>query len=203
MSAPVSNPSRVRLFKNERLEKLTLISPRTFALSWCVLLPMIGYVGWGTAAPLQAMAMSLAGLLGWTVFEYLMHRYLFHWQSEIPLVQWLVYLIHGNHHASPNDPMRGLMPLPVSIGVGALVWLALVSAFGVVGTWSFLGFMIGYVIYDTVHYACHQWPMRSGLGGMLKRHHMRHHHVDEGGNFAISAIFLDHVFRSKITSLKR
>lgn len=203
MPAPISSSQRIRLFKNERLEKLTLISPRTFALSWSVMLPLIAAVGWGTTGPWQALGLVAGGLVVWTLFEYAMHRYLFHWESEVPLVRGLVFLIHGNHHDSPNDPMRGLMPLPVSVSVGALVWALFVALAGLAGTWLLLGFMTGYVIYDTVHYACHQWPMRGRLGAMLKRHHMRHHYLDEDSNFAISAIFWDRVFGSRIASLKR
>ena len=203
MPAPVSSPQRIRLFKSERLEKLTLISPRTFAVSWAVLLPLIAWAGWGSASPLEALALVAVGLMAWTLFEYAMHRYLFHLDSKVKAVRWLVFLIHGNHHDSPGDPMRGLMPLPVSIGVGLLVWAGCEAALGMAATWAFLGFMTGYVIYDAVHYACHQFPMRGRIGAMLKRHHMRHHYVDDEGNFAISAIFWDRVFGSRITSLKR
>lgn len=203
MHAPVSSPQRIRLFKSERLEKLTLISPRTFAVSWAVMLPLIALAGWGSASVISALALVAAGLVVWTLFEYAMHRYLFHLDGKAPLVRWLVFLIHGNHHASPNDPMRGLMPLPVSVTVGALVWAACFALMGKAGTWAFLGFMTGYVIYDAVHYACHQFPMRGPIGAAFKRHHMRHHYVDEEGNFAISAIFWDRVFGSRIRSLKR
>lgn len=203
MSSPLSSPQRIRLFKSERLEKFTLISPLAFAASWAVMLPLIALAGWGSATFHHAVGLVMLGLVGWTLFEYAMHRYLFHLDSKVPLVRWLVFLIHGNHHQSPNDPMRGLMPLPVSILVGTLVWAGLVALLGRAGTWAFLGFMTGYVVYDAVHFACHQYPMRSRVGIMLKRHHMRHHHIDESGNFAISAILWDRVFGSRITSLKR
>jgi len=203
MPPPVSSSPRIRLFKSERLEKLTLMSPRMFALSWAVILPLIAFAGWGAAQFHHALGLVTVGLLGWTLFEYSMHRYLFHLETDVPVLRWLVYLIHGNHHLSPNDPMRGLMPLPVSISVGALIWVGLVAVFGPAGTWVLLGFMTGYVIYDAVHYACHHFPMRSRIGAALKRHHMRHHYVDEGGNFAISAIFWDRVFGSRITSLRK
>ncbi|MEE4453617.1 sterol desaturase family protein [Novosphingobium resinovorum] len=171
------------------------------------MLPAIAAAGWTNARPLaaphQALGLIAAGLVVWVLFEYAMHRYLFHLQSELALVKWFVFLIHGNHHASPNDPMRGLMPLPVSMGVGALVWALCLALLGAPGTWLLLGFMSGYVFYDAIHFACHQWPMRGRLGSAFKRHHMRHHHVDEHGNYAISAIFLDRLFRSRITSLRR
>lgn len=169
---------------------------------------MIAVAGWYTGGrhapgPLQMAGLVAGGLLVWTLFEYAMHRYLFHLESNVPVLRWFVYLIHGNHHASPNDPLRGLMPLPVSVSVGSLVWAACIGVLGTQGTWLFLGFMTGYVLYDAVHFACHQWPMRGALGKMFKRHHMRHHYVDEDGNFAISALFWDRVFGSRIRSLKR
>ena len=203
MPAPVSSSQRVRLFKSERLEKLTLISPRTFALSWAVMLPLIAWTGWGSASPLYASALIAAGLTVWTLFEYAMHRYLFHLDSDVAVIRWLVFLIHGNHHDNPNDALRGLMPLPVSVSIGSLVWLAFVALLGPAGTWMLLGFMTGYVLYDAVHFACHQFSMRGRLGKALKRHHMRHHYVDEDSNFAITAIFLDRVFGSRIASLKQ
>lgn len=203
MPPPASASQRVRLFKSERLEKLTLMSPRTFALSWAILLPAIAWAGWGSASPMRAIGLGMAGLLVWSLFEYAMHRFIFHWKSDIAAVRWLVYLIHGNHHETPGDPMRGLMPLPVSVTVGGGVWLLCLAALGNAGTWLFLGFMTGYVLYDGLHFACHQLPMRGRIGSALKRHHMRHHHIDDDGNFAISAIFWDRVFGSRIATLKR
>ncbi|WBO23046.1 sterol desaturase family protein [Sphingomonas abietis] len=206
MPAPSPGPQRVRLFKNERLERLSLISARTFALGWIVMLPLVAWVGCYRTrpldAPLETLGFLVVGLLIWSVFEYAMHRYLFHFESDSPGVQWLVYLIHGNHHDSPNDPLRGLMPLPVSIAVMGLAWLAFVATLGAQGTWPALGFMLGYVIYDAVHYSCHQFSMRGKLGSALKHHHMRHHYAKTTGNYAISAIFWDRVFGSRITSLK-
>lgn len=194
---------RVRLFANQHLERLTLISPGIFALFWAIALPLIAWVGWGAVEPWAGFGLALAGIVVWTLFEYAMHRYLFHLETNVPVLKWFVFLIHGNHHSSPNDPLRGLMPLPASLPIAALVWLAFDLALGKPGTWLFLGFMIGYVLYDGIHFACHQWSMEGRVSSAIKRHHMRHHYVDEDRNFAISAIFWDQVFGSRITSLKR
>ena len=179
------------------------MSPRTFVVSWALLLPAIAWVGWGSAEEWLAIALIAAGLLVWTLFEYLMHRYPFHFKTEQPLLRRMVFLTHGNHHESPNDPMRNLMPLLVSLPVAAVVWGIGLALLGRAGTWLFLGWITGYVIYDLLHYACHQWPMRGRLGAALKRHHMRHHHFDETGNYAISGIFWDRVFGTWIGTLKR
>lgn len=194
---------RIRLFKNPYLEQLTLISPRTFAVTWAIVLPLAAWTGWGAVTPLTGLGLFVAGLFAWSLCEYVLHRYLFHWELDVPAVKWFVFLIHGNHHESPNDPLRDMMPLSVSLPVSALVWGSCAALMGLAGSWAFLGWITGYVIYDMVHYACHQWPMRGKLGSSLKRHHMRHHHIDEGGNFGISAIFWDRVFGSRIKSLKR
>jgi len=194
---------RIRLFRNDGLERLTVISPVAFVLIWSVVLPLIAWDGFGVTGVMMATVLVLNGLIAWTLFEYVMHRYLFHWGLDWRPVQWFVFLIHGNHHAAPNDRMRNLMPPVISLPVAALIWGGFVTAFGPIASWFVLGFLLGYVIYDLVHFACHQWPMRGRLGMALKRHHMRHHHVNDDGNFAISAIFWDRVFGTAITSCKR
>ncbi|WP_243652562.1 sterol desaturase family protein [Novosphingobium sp. PhB165] len=191
------------MFKSEKLERLTLISPRVFAGAWAVLLPSIAWTGWGTVSPLAGLGLFLAGLVVWTLFEYAMHRYLFHWETDVPMLKGFVFLMHGNHHEAPNDPLRSIMPLSASVPIAAAVWGLFVLLLGTPGTWLFLGFIVGYVMYDVVHYAAHQWPMQGRLSQAIKRHHMRHHYVDEGGNYSISAIFWDRVFGSRIQSLKR
>jgi len=98
----------------------------------------------------------------------------------------------------PNDPLRNLMPPIVSLPVAGLVWAALVTLAGPAGNWLFLGWISGYVAYDLVHYACHQWPMKGRLARMLKTHHMRHHHLHEDGNYAITGMMWDRLFRTRI-----
>lgn len=202
MPVPTPSSQRARLFKNAFLEMLTIMSPRTFMVSWALLLPMIAWIGWGSVSPGHGLALVAIGLFAWTLFEYAMHRFPFHFESSYSVVSRAVFLMHGNHHADPNDALRNLMPLIVSIPIAAVVWGGCLALSGPPGTWLFLGWITGYVAYDLVHFACHQWPMRGRLGSVLKRHHMRHHYVDEMGNYAISAIFWDRVFGSRITSLK-
>ena len=202
MPSPDHHAARVRLFRNETLERLTIMTPRTFALFWSLALPAIAWAGWGAVSGLTGMALVAGGLGLWTLFEYAMHRYLFHLRSDLPPVRALIFLMHGNHHDDPGDPLRGLMPLPASLPIAGLVWLTLYLLAGAAGTWIFLGFVAGYVLYDVVHFACHQWDMGGPLGTMLKRHHMRHHFVDHDRNFAITAIWWDRVFGSQITTLR-
>ncbi len=193
---------RTRLFGSPFLESLTVISAPAFIALWAVLLPAILICALVVAPTLWAPALIVAGLLGWSLTEYALHRFVFHFEARSPLVKRWIFIIHGNHHADSNDPLRNLMPPVVSLPVGGLVWLACVSAIGPAGTWALLGFMSGYVTYDLVHYACHQWPMKSRLARMLKVHHMRHHHLNVRGNYAITGMAWDRLLATRIGSAR-
>lgn len=195
--------SRLRLFRSARLERLTVVSARGFVALWAVLLPAIGLTGALTALTWWAVPLFVAGLIVWTVTEYALHRHVFHLQPTSPVLKQMVFVIHENHHAEPNDPLRNLMPPIVSVPVGILVWLLSVAVFGLAGTWFLLGFMVGYVGYDLVHFACHQFPMKGRIGRALKVHHMRHHHLMVGGNYAITGMIWDRVFGTHISSVPK
>lgn len=197
--SPYSHP-RVKLFRSARLERLTVISMRWFVVLWAILLPAIALVGIATAPTLWAPMLVGTGWLVWSLTEYLLHRHLFHFEPRSPLLQRAVFIIHGNHHSESNDPLRNLMPPIVSIPVGLLVWAAAIAAAGPAGTWLLFGFMSGYVAYDIIHYACHQFPMKGPFGRMLKTHHMRHHHRRAKGNYAITGMLWDRVFATRIPS---
>lgn len=185
---------RIRLFRNDLLERTTLVSPVSFAIVWTAFLALAIYASWGVAGPVAAAGLIAAGVTIWVLFEYAMHRFLFHMKLTSAFGRHLIFLTHGNHHAMPGDPQRNIMPPMISVGISCMVWAILWSAFGAAGSVIFLGFGIGYVVYDSVHYACHQLPLRSGLLGRLRRHHIRHHCAKEEGNYAITAIFLDRLF---------
>src|SRR6185437_5377933 len=46
----------------------------------------------------QTILLFIGGMFFWTFFEYLMHRFVFHWVSENPRAQKFIYVMHGNHH---------------------------------------------------------------------------------------------------------
>lgn len=190
----------VRLFGNPVLEALTVMSVPAFVALWTVLLPAILVTAVLMAPTLWAPALVVAGIAVWTLTEYTLHRFVFHFEANSEILRRIVFIIHGNHHLSPNDPLRNLMPPIVSIPVGALVWAGFVGIFGPVGTWCLLGFMAGYVGYDLVHYACHQWPMKGPLARILKTHHMRHHHLKVEGNYAITGMVWDRILATRIPS---
>lgn len=193
---------RTRLFQSPVLEALTVISAPAFIALWAVVLPAILICALIVAPTFWAPALFVVGALGWSFTEYALHRYVFHFEARSDLVKRWIFIIHGNHHADPNDPLRNLMPPAVSLSVGAVVWFVCYSAIGPAGTWTFLGFMMGYVAYDLVHYACHQWSMKGRLARLIKVHHMRHHHLRVRGNYAITGMAWDRLLSTRIGSIR-
>lgn len=198
ISADGSQPPRIRLFKSDRLEKLTTITPRGFALTWSAIIVLAIGLSWRTAGAVAAVGFVLLGALVWTLFEYAMHRFVFHLKAHSGIGQQIIFVMHGNHHDTPNDIDRNLMPTVVSIPILGTFWGLSLLLFGAAGSIVFIGFALGYVFYDSVHYACHQFPMRAPILRQLRRHHIRHHFAKEHGNYAITAIFWDRVFRTRL-----
>lgn len=195
---------RIRLFRSDFMEWFTVISPRAFVAIWSVVLALIVYTAWGSASIGAALGLVVLGLIGWTLFEYALHRFFFHWETKWKLLEEAVFVTHGNHHIDPNDPDRNLMPPIVSMPISGAIWAGCVALFGSPGTVLFLGFITGYVAYDCTHYACHQFAMRSPALKYLRRHHIRHHYARQDGNYAITGLIWDHVFGTFIpTKSKR
>ena len=194
---------RIRLFHNDFLERTTTVSPIAFVLTWASMLAFAVYAGWGAASFVESVGLALFGLFLWSLFEYAMHRFIFHMKLTSNLGRAFLFLSHGNHHTQPNDAKRNIMPPLVSVAICGTVWLVLYLVAGQIGSVIFIGFGIGYVIYDSVHYAVHQFPLRHGLLGRLKRHHIRHHYAREEGNFSITAIFWDRVFGTAVATKRR
>lgn len=189
---------RIRLFRNDLLERLTLVSPPAFALTWAVFLALALYAGWGATSLSVSIMLVLLGVLIWTLFEYAMHRFIFHLKPTSAVGRWLIFLTHGNHHAAPGDRYRNIMPPIVSLVLSGAIWWAFWMLLGPTGSVLYLGFGIGYVVYDAIHFACHQLPMRGPILRQLRRHHIRHHHAKQEGNYAITAIFWDRLFGTDI-----
>jgi sterol desaturase/sphingolipid hydroxylase (fatty acid hydroxylase superfamily) len=194
------NPDSVRLFESDFLEFFTHISPVTIIVMWVpvILFLFVRSVQAVSGGQFWHIPLGIVvGLLMWTVAEYLLHRYLFHYEPTTPRMERLFYLFHGVHHHQPQDKTRLVMPLPLSIPLAilfyGLFYLVLATLLGL-PAWVnpvMIGFMVGYLAYDLIHYATHHFPMRSRLGKYLKRHHMIHHYKAPDARFGVSSPLWD------------
>ena len=138
----------------------------------------------------------VGGYALWTLFEYWLHRIVFHFEPEDGLGARMHWIIHGVHHDHPNDPLRLVMPPAVSVPLGAIVFGVLYLLFGAgYAPGLGAGFFAGYLVYDMIHYYLHHFRPRGRLGRMLRERHMRHHFQDDTRGFGISAPYWDEVFR--------
>jgi len=143
MNRPPHQSNRLVLFENRWLEQFTVISVGWFVAIWAVIVPLVVMAAWGTFSPLSAIGLMLAGWFIWSIFEYIAHRKLFHFDTDRPWLERVVFIIHGNHHVQPRDELRNLMPPIVSVPVSMSIWALLWAMAGDAGTWMFVGFIGG------------------------------------------------------------
>ena len=185
------------MFESRLLDALSRVHP---AVPVLIFVPAIALLAaWGlslTSVPL-AIGLFALGYALWTLFEYWLHRIVFHFEPEDGLGARLHWIIHGVHHDHPNDPMRLVMPPAVSVPLAAavfgLIWLISGHAYAP-GLGA--GFFAGYLVYDMMHYYLHHFRPHGRLGRMLRERHMRHHFQDDTRGFGISAPYWDEVFRT-------
>ncbi len=188
-----------RMFESDFLERFSRIHPATPFVVW---IP-IGAFSLGSSVVrhelgLPAIAATFAaGILFWTIAEYFLHRYVFHWMKDTPRGRRVHFLLHGVHHDYPNDKDRLVMPLLTSVPLALLFLVLFVTVLGRVVTEPFFaGFVVGYLFYDGTHYFVHHFVPTSRWGKLLRRHHLTHHHADHHGGFGVSSPLWDIVFRT-------
>ncbi|HSQ58993.1 MAG TPA: sterol desaturase family protein [Acidobacteriota bacterium] len=193
----------IRLFKSDYLEFFTHIHPAVVLLLFVPVVLYFGYLGaveLGARAGLGALvAAGVVGFLVWTLTEYLMHRFVFHYEPTHPVLKWVWYLIHGVHHEQPQCKTRLVMPPILSIPLAFFFF----GLFRTVGTlvgaplWvapAYAGFVVGYLAYDMLHYAEHHLSMTWGILKFLKRYHLLHHFKTPDDRFGVSSPIWDVVF---------
>ena len=145
----------------------------------------------------QSIGAIVGGILLWTLFEYCMHRVMFHFEGNGPLTRHLHYVVHGMHHAHPTDPKRVIFPPFGSLFIGLLMAAVLYMVLPLAWFFCvFAGFICGYCWYEFMHYAAHHVKWQIPVMRRLKRHHLLHHHNRDGvqNNFGVTTSLWDHVF---------
>jgi dihydroceramide fatty acyl 2-hydroxylase len=196
----------IRLFRNNLLEALTHVHPIVPLLVWAPLAAFLIYRAvFVKQLPADGLAMvALAGLAVWTLTEYSLHRWVFHFRAKSRLGQWLVFLFHGVHHDDPRDKTRLVMPPAGAILIMIVLWFL----FGLVipAPWlePFVAFfIIGYLAYDYIHYATHHFPMKHPALRYLKTWHMQHHFSGQEGRFGVSSPLWDYVLGTTCERTRR
>lgn len=135
----------------------------------------------------------LAGLLLFTLVEYLMHRFLYHLPGVYEEGN-AVYALHGIHHKFPKDKKLLVMPPVLSVLLGSIV-LGINYLIMGEGGFSFTGgFLFGYAAYLSVHYIVHAFKPPKNFFKELWINHSIHHYQDDDKAFGVSSPLWDYVF---------
>lgn len=187
-----------RMFKANWMEALSKVH---FSVPLIIYIPVIGFLCYkaitsGISA-LSFAAYFAAGFAVWTITEYLLHRYIFHFVPKSKIGLRLHFIFHGVHHDYPRDRFRLVMPPSASIPLALLFYFlfSLVLQHAPLYTF-FAAFLLGYLVYDMLHYAMHHYTFKSGLMKRIKKHHMLHHYQDASKGYGVSSAIWDKVFHS-------
>jgi len=161
------------------------------------LLLLLGAFGLHDAPPVARadwLGAFVAGSAGWSLIEYLAHRFILH---RVPLLRRL----HEAHHAAPTASIGTPTWLSAAILLGG-VFLPLWREFGATLAGGFTaGLMLGYLWYVGVHHAVHRWRARPGSYlYRAKLRHALHHRGTPSCNFGVTAGGWDLVFRTARTA---
>jgi sterol desaturase/sphingolipid hydroxylase (fatty acid hydroxylase superfamily) len=191
----VSNKDEtVRMFDNDFLEALSRVHPSVPVI---IYLPVIIYVLYLSVADyslqfLTILSLFILGLFIWSITEYVLHRFVFHFKPKGKFGERIHFIFHGVHHDYPSDSRRLVMPPSVSVPLAVLFFFLFRYMIGEIYVYPFFaGFLVGYLFYDMTHYAIHHFNMHSKFWLEIKNHHMRHHYLDPTKGFGVSTPIWD------------
>ena len=186
----------VRMFESDLMESLSRVHP---AVPLYIYLPVIGYFLYKSIFTFNIEAsriflLLVLGILVWTLTEYLLHRFVFHYNPKSEFGAKLHFIFHGVHHDYPSDSRRLVMPPSVSIPLAVLFYFLFKAILGINFVAPFfVGFITGYLFYDMTHYAVHHFNIHNRFWLALKKHHMRHHYQDAEKGFGVSSPMWDYI----------
>lgn len=197
----INNKGQAKIFKNQHLEMLTKTRPWViFSIYIPVSIFFVVYPWLQFHYSVKLIAVIFfTAMISWTLFEYLVHRFLFHFEASSSIGKRLVYIFHENHHDFPRDKSRLFMPPAPSILMALVVFFLfygislLISGSGGYAMVFFSGFISGYLIYISIHFAIHSYAPPKYLRILWRNHHLHHYKYPDKA-FGVSSILWDKLF---------
>lgn len=192
-------PQGTRAFKSDFMERLSRVHPAFPGLFWGPV--ALAAIGWGVHTGVHwaaTIGLVLAGFFAWTFFEYVLHRWIFHFIPKREGLKKWYYLVHQIHH--DYQEWDRLVAPPLLSGALCAFFLGLFWVlFGTPTMWPFFGgFTIGYLAYDYVHFYTHFARPKTAIGKGLRRRHLQHHHAYPDRWYGVSSPLWDYIFRTHV-----
>lgn len=192
-------PTSLRIFHGHWLERQSHISWKLIPAIWgpIVIGLFVASTVWLGLGWLAATLWFLLGVFAWTLIEYVLHRFVFHWKPRTALGRKVHFLAHGIHHLDPWDGTRLVFPPLAGLGIAALIYLPLGLLLPATVAMAVMsGILLGYIVYDMSHYYTHHARPRARWGKYLKAWHLAHHHKWWERMYGVSSPLWDLVFRT-------
>ncbi len=193
----IKNKGQARLFRNDYMEMMTKTHPVVIYSLYFPVIAFMLYYGAsykGVAIWLEVL-LFICGALAWSLFEYIMHRHLFHMMVKSPRAQRFVYTMHGVHHEYPRDKERLFMPPVPSIILACVIFFIMKTLIGWNALAFFPGFLFGYMMYGSMHFAIHAFAPPKFMKALWRNHHLHHYKAPDKG-FGVSSVLWDIIFRT-------
>jgi sterol desaturase/sphingolipid hydroxylase (fatty acid hydroxylase superfamily) len=137
------------------------------------------------------LLLFFVGASGWTLAEYLTHRFSGHGKNA----RSNFAKEHLQHHALVDyfapPAKKAAMAIPSVAALAGVSCVALGASSGAVFT---AGFVVTYIGYEILHKRLHTHGPSGPWGRHLRRHHFAHHFDDARLNHGVTSSFWDRVF---------
>ena len=138
----------------------------------------------------------LLGAAGWTLLEYVLHRFVFHGRSA----KRLGAREHRRHHAQVDYFAPWWQKALAALATTAIMLpLATLIAGLKIGAAFTLGFILMYLLYEVLHRRAHTHPPRSRYGRWRRKNHFAHHFADPRLAQGVTTPFWDMVFGTRLS----
>lgn len=196
--------------KKSELHNMATTSPKLLKLFasknpffvFLKLLPILGILGGlvfiGEKNITTSLIAFVSGILFWSLFEYITHRWIYHINFTNKNVKWLFETFHLHHHTIPKDYRvlnAGLFMIYPLFMLFSCFFL-LITWDLTIAAWISLGAVLYYYFYENIHYFIHYKQFRKGYLNMIQKYHLYHHYRNWTKNFGNTLTLWDKVFAS-------
>ena len=197
-----------RMYENKFMEKISSTPIYIPQSMWVIMILVFIWLSFTNTSMgfIEIVILMFSGAFVWTFLEYMIHRYVYHAETESERFQNVQIKMHLFHHHYPKDPDRLAMPPVPGLILASVFFGIFYLILGEKAIAFFPGFIFGYLLYITLHYFQHRWKSpKYKPWQKLWAHHKAHHYSNPYSAFGVSTRLWDWIFGTmpKKSNLKR
>ncbi len=142
-------------------------------------------------AVIKYLLFFFIGWLLWTISEYLIHRFAFHFKSKKKVLKLVQFLLHGVHHSHPHNTL--IIPLFFRAGILIKSYLLFSVLPAIIFAPVYSGYLSGMLSYLFIHWAIHKGYCKKLLSIQYKLHYW-HHYKNQHSAYGVTLPLWDYFF---------